>query len=141
MKINDHFIIPESEISEKFIRSGGPGGQNINKVSTSVQLVININLSRSIPDGIKRHLKKLAGKRLSTDGILRIEANRFRSQEKNREDARERLLELILNSSTDLKKRIRTNPSYRARQKRIDKKKKRGNIKANRRKIIPNDFA
>lgn len=141
MKINDHFIIPDSEISEKFIRSGGPGGQNINKVSTSVQLVININLSRSIPDGIKRRLKKLAGKRLSADGILRIEANRFRSQEKNREDARERLLELILNSSTDPKKRIRTNPSYRARQKRIDQKKKRGNIKANRRKIIPNDFA
>lgn len=129
--------IPESEISEVFIHSGGPGGQNINKVATAVQLKINIGSSPSIPEHVKRRLKRLAGKRLSSDGILRIEANRFRTQEKNREDARMRLMELVHKALIAPKKRFRTKPSYSARQKRVDQKKKRGNIKAYRKKVTP----
>lgn len=137
MRINDQIQIPESEISEVFIRSGGPGGQNINKVATAVQLKINIIASQSIPEHVKRRLKRLAGKRLSSDGILRIEANRFRTQERNREDARLRLIELIYKATIAPKKRIRTHPSYSARQKRIDQKKKRGLKKAYRKKVNP----
>lgn len=137
MRINEQIQISESEISEVFIRSGGPGGQNINKVATAVQLKINIASSATIPDHVKRRLKRLAGKRLSSDGILRIEANRFRSQEKNREDARLRLMELIRNAMIAPKKRVRTHPSRSSRQKRIDQKKKRGKVKSYRKKVNP----
>lgn len=137
MRINNQIQIPESEISEVFIRSGGPGGQNINKVATAVQLKINIDSCLSIPDHVKMRIKRLAGKRLSTDGILRIEANRFRTQERNREDARLRLMELFHKALVAPKKRIRTHPSYSARQERINHKKKRGQTKAFRKKVTP----
>ena len=135
--ITDQIHLLENEINETFIHSNGPGGQNVNKVATSVQLKFNINRSTSLPDSIKRRLIRLAGKRISTEGILMIEASRFRSQDKNREDARNRLRELILEAMVIPKKRFKTRPSMSARQKRIDQKKNRGKIKMYRKKVNP----
>jgi len=137
LRINKQLQIPEAEIKEVFIRSGGPGGQNINKVATAVQLVFNLSASQSLTYQAKQRLRRLAGKRVSVNGILIIKAKRYRTQEENKEDARRRLAELIRAALNRPKKRIRTHPSLNARQRRLDSKKKRAKIKTYRKKVYP----
>jgi ribosome-associated protein len=130
--ITDSIQIDDTELKFEFIRSAGPGGQNINKVSTAVQLRFDINNSKSLEAGTKIRLLKLSGNRATSDGILIIEAKKFRSQEKNRLDAISRLIDLIKNANLKPKSRIKTRPSLTASAARVDEKKRRGIVKKTR---------
>ena len=123
----------EKEILFEYIRSSGPGGQNVNKVSTAVQLRFDIANSPSLINEAKARLIQLAGKRVSGDGVLVITANRFRTQEKNREDALNRFHELIRKALEKPRPRHKTKPTKASKEKRLDEKKKRGEIKRLRR--------
>jgi ribosome-associated protein len=129
MRITPAIDIDESELEERFVRSSGPGGQNVNKVSTAVELRFNLAANTSIPDYARAKLKRLAGRRLTLDGVIIIQADRFRSQEQNRSDARERLKDLIAEALIVQKKRIKTKPSRSAKERRVDAKTTRGQVK------------
>ena len=131
--------IDESEIQFDFIRASGPGGQNVNKVATSVQLRFDVRNSPSLEPNVKERLIKLAGSRMTDEGILIIEAKRFRTQEQNRADAIARLLLLIHKASIQPRVRRATRPSLSAKMKRVASKKKRGVTKQARR-IHPSDL-
>lgn len=132
MRITDHITIDEREIEEKFIRSSGPGGQNVNKVSTAVRLRFNLRGSRVLPEGVKARLAALAGSRLTTGGVLVIEAQRQRTQEGNRRDALGRLGELIASSWSPPRQRRPTKPTRGARERRLEEKKGRSATKRQR---------
>ncbi len=133
IRINKNIEIKESELVFSFIRSSGPGGQNVNKVATAVQLRFDIASSDSLNEDVKTRLISISGRKVTKDSVLIIEARRFRTQEKNRQDAIERLITLIDKSSQKRKSRIRTNPSPASIQKRIEGKKKLSEKKKMRR--------
>ncbi len=131
--ITEDISIDEGEIQEDFIRSSGPGGQNVNKVATAVQLRFDVRNSPSLPDEVRERLAKLAGKRLTENGEIIITAKRFRTQGKNREDALNRLLELIHKATQTPKARRKRKPSLISKQRRLDEKRKRSKKKQQRR--------
>lgn len=121
--------IDEFEIAFAFLRASGPGGQNVNKVETAVQLRFDVRHSPSLDDYVKRRLEKLAGSRLTQEGVLVLTAQRFRSQERNRADALERLRQLVIKSAERPKRRIATRPTLASKKRRVDTKVKRGETK------------
>ena len=133
--ITDNISLHESEIKLEFIRASGPGGQNINKVSSAVQLRFDAARSPALSEAIRTRLKKLSGHRMTADGILVIKAQRYRTQDRNREDAIDRLIALIRQAAHIPKQRRRTKPSAAARQKRLAAKRRRGEIKRQRRSV------
>ena len=133
MEIKPGLTIPDSELLFSFVRSSGPGGQNVNKVATAAQLRFDLRNSPSLPAEVKERLAKLAGARLTQDGMLVIEAKRYRTQEQNRADALLRLAGLIEKAAHRPRVRHATRPSLSARVKRVETKKKRGAVKKLRR--------
>lgn len=131
IKITSSIYIDESELQFAYVRASGPGGQNVNKVATAAQLRFDIT-SSSLRDDIKQRLHKLARNKITSEGILILEAKRFRTQEQNREDAIDRFTKLIQKAAFKPKKRIKTMPTKASREKRLNAKKQRGLLKKSR---------
>jgi ribosome-associated protein len=135
--IGGGIAIGENELTFEFVRASGPSGQNVNKVATAVKLYFDIGRSPSLPPPVKRRLHALAGRRVSNEGVLAIDARRFRTQEANRRDALERLLALIRQAAVPPKPRRPTRPSAAARARRLEEKKRRAAVKQGRRRERP----
>jgi ribosome-associated protein len=129
IRITDQISIDEPELTETFVRASGPGGQNVNKLATAVQLRFDVRHSPSLPADVRARVAVLAGRRLTQDGVLVIIAQRHRTQERNREDARERLIELIRQAAVPPKRRRPTRPTAASHERRIESKKRRSGVK------------
>jgi ribosome-associated protein len=129
IRVNAQIELDEREIQEAFVRASGPGGQNVNKVSTAVQLRFDVVHSLSLPEPVRARLIALAGRRLTQEGVLIIEAERYRSQRRNRDDALERLIELIREACEVETPRRPTRPTLASKKRRLDSKQRRGETK------------
>ena len=134
IRITAHIALDESELEETFVLASGPGGQNVNKVSSAVQLRFNVAASLSLPEPVRFRLMTLAGSKLTKDGVLVLTGRQFRDQVRNRADVRERLLELIRAAAVAPKKRRRTRPPRAAKENRLQTKKKHAELKRDRAK-------
>jgi ribosome-associated protein len=132
IRITTHIALDESELEETFVLASGPGGQNVNKVSSAVQLRFNVALSLSLPEPVRFRLMKLAGSKLTKDGVLVLTGRQFRDQVRNRADVRERLVELIRAAAVTPKKRRPTKPPRASKEKRLRRKKKHAELKRTR---------
>lgn len=135
MQITPQIEIADWEITEQFVRSGGPGGQNVNKVASAVELRFEAARSPNLPDPVKRRLQRIAGRRWTKDGAIVIQVSEERSQARNRDIARERLADLIRKAAEKPKPRIRTRVSLNQKRKRLEAKRQRGEVKALRGKV------
>jgi ribosome-associated protein len=133
IRVTAHIALDEREISEDFVRASGPGGQNVNKLSTAVQLRFDVRHSPSLPPDVRTRLERLAGSRLTRDGIIVISAQRHRTQPRNRQDALDRLIDLIRQAAVAPVKRRPTKPTRASRERRIEGKKRRSGVKRLRR--------
>ncbi len=132
IRITPQIALDEAEIQLQFVRASGPGGQNVNKVSSAVQLRFDVAHSPSLPEDVRERLMRLAGNRLTNDGEVVIEAQRFRTQECNRQDAIKRLVELIRQAAVKPKPRVATKPTKASRLRRLESKQRRSSVKRGR---------
>ena len=139
LQITPTLAIDDAEIDERFVRASGPGGQNVNKVSTAVQLRFDARQSPALSDEVKQRLRGLAGNRMTDEGVVVIDARAFRTQSENREAARARLTDLIRRALVAPKPRRPTRPTTHARHERLTSKKRRGRVKAARGKVPQDD--
>lgn len=135
LRVTDDIAIDESELDERFVRASGPGGQNVNKVSSAVELRFDAARSAALSDDIRARLRTIAGTKMTADGVVVIDARRHRTQAANREDARERLAALIEAAARPPKRRRRTRPSAASRQKRLERKRQRADVKRARGRV------
>ncbi|MDY6838749.1 MAG: alternative ribosome rescue aminoacyl-tRNA hydrolase ArfB [Thermodesulfobacteriota bacterium] len=135
IKITSTISLAEKEVQEVFIRGSGPGGQNVNKVATAVQLRFDVGKSPSLPDDVRKRLIRLAGRRMTEGGVLIIEARRFRRQEQNRQDAMDRLVRLIRRAAERPKARRKTRPTLESKRRRLEAKRRRAETKRMRRSV------
>lgn len=133
--VNDRISLAEDEVSEQFVRSPGPGGQNVNKLATAVQLRFDARGSKSLSDDVRERLLEVAGTRATKHGEIVISAHRFRTRERNREDALERLVALVREAAVVVKPRRATQPSRTAKQRRVEDKRRRSRVKLKRRRL------
>ena len=139
LQVTPSIAIDDSEIEERFVRASGPGGQNVNKVATAVQLRFDAERSTSIDDEVRARLKTIAGSRMTSDGVLVIDSRTFRTQAQNREAARERLVELVRKAAIRPKRRRKTRPSGASKLQRLDSKRRRSTTKQRRRDVAGED--
>ena len=139
IQVTDALAIDERDLEERFVLASGPGGQNVNKVATAVQLRFDLARTRTLPEAVRARLAKLAGRRLTADGILVIEAKRYRSQERNRADALDRLIQLIACAAEPPKPRRPTRPSAASKRRQLESKRRRSRLKKQRAGAIEAD--
>ncbi|MFC3552410.1 alternative ribosome rescue aminoacyl-tRNA hydrolase ArfB [Lysobacter cavernae] len=132
LQITDTLTIPDAELVERFVRSAGPGGQNVNKVATAVELRFDLAGSKSLPEPVRARLLAKRDRRITDDGVLVLSAQRFRTQERNREDARERLAAFITSGLAAPKPRVATKPTRGSKERRLGAKRERSTVKRNR---------